>query len=79
VKEIVMKKLLAIAILSLSASGLALADEIGDFSYVKATQGQPFDGQTLGRAAAPVPVPTVSLEGHAAEVDWARQALESNG
>lgn len=74
-----MKKLLAIAILSLSASGLALADEIGDFSFVKPTMGQPFDGQTLGRADAPVPVPTVSIEGYSAEDDWARQALESNG
>jgi hypothetical protein len=74
-----MKKLFAIAILSLSASGFALADEIGDFSFVKATMGQSFDGQTLGRADAPAPVPTVSLEGYAADVDWARQALDSNG
>lgn len=64
-----MKKLLAIAVLGLSLSGFALADEIGDFSDVKPTLGQPFDGQTLGRGDAPVPTPTSAIKGSASHVN----------
>lgn len=78
-QEIDMKKLLAIAILGLSTSGLVLADDIGDFSYVKSTVGVAFDGQTLGRADAPTPVPTINMDGVAEGHDWARRELEANG
>jgi hypothetical protein len=74
-----MKKLLAIAILGLSTSGLVLADEIGDFSFVKPTMGVPYDGQTLGRAGYPEPVPTVNIEAITKDLDWAENALEANG
>jgi hypothetical protein len=61
-EEPVMKKLLAIAILGLSLSGLAAAnDRAGDFSWVQPSAAQPYDGQTLsGRADYPQPVPTTS-------------------
>ena len=58
-----MNKLLSIAVLSLAFSGFALADDIGDFSGVRATQGQPYDGVALSRNDAPVPVPTVAGKG----------------
>ncbi len=61
-----MNKLISIAVLSLSLSGFALADDVGDFSWVKPTAGQPYDGQTLsGRADHPLPTPTVSKDGMA--------------
>ncbi|RLA38024.1 MAG: hypothetical protein DRR03_01490 [Gammaproteobacteria bacterium] len=58
-----MKKLLTIAVLGLSLSGFAFADDAGDFSDVKSTMGQPYDGQTLGRAGYPEPAPTTSGKG----------------
>jgi len=58
-----MKKLLTIAVLGLSLSGFALADEIGDFSWVQPTASQSYDGQELGRHEAPEPVPTQGGEG----------------
>ena len=58
-----MKKLLTIAVLSLSFSGFALADDAGDFSDVVPTAGQPYDGQSLGRAGHPEPTPTTSQSG----------------
>ena len=73
-----MKKLLAIAILGLSTSGLVLADEIGDFSFVRPTPGVSHDGQALGRAGHPEPMPTVNIEAFAEELDWADNALEAN-
>lgn len=59
-----MKKLLTIAVLGLSVSGFAAAnDRAGDFSWVKPSAAQPYDGQTLsGRADYPQPVPTISNE-----------------
>jgi len=58
-----MNKLLTIAVLSLSFSGFALADDAGDFSDVVPTMGQPYDGQILGRAGHPEPIPTSSKDG----------------
>ena len=58
-----MNKLLSIAVLSLAFSGFALADDVGDFSGVRATQGQSYDGQELSRNEAPVPVPSMNGKG----------------
>ena len=64
-----MKKLLTIAVLGLSFSGFALADDAGDFSDVVPTAGQPYDGQSLGRAGHPEPIPTTSKDGLSLIVD----------
>ncbi|RLA38025.1 MAG: hypothetical protein DRR03_01495 [Gammaproteobacteria bacterium] len=58
-----MKKLITIAVLGLSLSGFALADDASDISWVQPTMGQPFDGQTLGRTDYPEPTSTTSGEG----------------
>jgi len=58
-----MKKLLTIAILGLSISGFAIADDASDISWVTPTAGQPYDGQTLGRAGHPEPTPSTSQSG----------------
>jgi len=59
-----MKMLIAITVLGLSVSGLAMAnDRAGDFSWVEPTTAQPYDGQELGRHEAPEPTATQSGEG----------------
>ncbi|NCF09804.1 MAG: hypothetical protein GWP66_03890 [Gammaproteobacteria bacterium] len=67
-----MKKLISIAVLSLSLSGFALAeDRAGDFSWVVPSVGQPYDGQTLsGRADHPAPTPTMSSDQDTASIEF---------
>ncbi len=66
-----MKKLISIAALSLSLSGFALADDVGDFSWVVPSAGQPYDGQTLsGRADHPAPTPTMSGDDGTASIEF---------
>jgi hypothetical protein len=56
-----MKKLITIAVLGLSLSGIAAAnDRVGDFSWAAPSMAQPYDGQTVGRADYPKPAATVS-------------------
>jgi hypothetical protein len=73
----IMKKLLTIAVLGLSVSGFAMAnDRMGDFSDVKPTLGQSYDGQSLGRHEAPTPTPTTGGKG-VANIDNDRMGSEA--
>ncbi len=71
-----MKKLISIAVLSLSLSGFAAAnDRAGDFSWVVPSAGQAYDGQSLsGRGDHPAPEPTMSGDKGTASI-----ASDANG
>jgi len=73
-----MKKLLTMVVIGLSLSGFAFADD-GNVPEFKSTMGQPYDGQTLGRAGYPEPTPTINMEAVASELGSMQDALDANG
>lgn len=71
-----MKTLISIAALSLTLSGLALADDrysgrAGDFSWVEPTAGQPYVERTVSRAWFPQPESDEAQDGDLVGIDRA--------